>query len=347
MIENSILEYLKKKLLNEVNFRLNKKKKILYKVEGSEKIGMGHVFRSFFLTEKLKKNYDVIIFTENNSKSEKFFKQKKIKLITHKKIDQFKVFKEIMLNLKIDTFINDTIFFDKKIFRFLKVNKCKCFFLDTKNILATENFYCINTFIESSYKHKNLYSGLKYIITDPSLKSRKSYKLNKGIKLLLHFGGTDDRKLNIKIIDVLSKIKNLKKVTIILGPALNYNRMEIYEKIKKIKLNIKIYNYPEKLTHIYNSSNLAITNGGNTLFNFCSMNLKNISISANNLEIKNCKKMKKLKLTNYFGHYLNFKKKDFIQFYNRIFLQKGFIKNKLLFNGLDEINKIIIKSEIN
>ena len=57
--------------------------------------------------------------------------------------------------------------------------------------------------------------------------------------------------------------------------------------------------------------------------------------------------MKKLKLTNYFGHYLHFKKKDFIQFYNRIILQQNLFKNKLLFNGVDEINKIIIKSEIN
>ena len=37
---------------------------------------MGHVFRSFFLLQKLKKKYDVIIFTENKSKSEEFFKKK-------------------------------------------------------------------------------------------------------------------------------------------------------------------------------------------------------------------------------------------------------------------------------
>ena len=251
-----------------------------------------------------------------------------------------------MLNFKINRFINDSIFFDKKIYKFLKATNCKCFFLDTNRIRATDNFYCINTFIQIKHKHKNHYNGLKYIIIDPSLKFKKNYRANKSIKLLLHFGGTDDRKLNIKIIDILPKIKNLQKVSIILGPALNYKHVKIYEKIKKVKSIVKIYNYPKRLNYIYNSSNLAITTGGNTLFNFCSMNLKNISISANNLEIKNCKKMEKMKLTNYYGHYLDFNKKNFIKFYNRVILQKKIIKNKILFNGVNEINKIILKSEI-
>ena len=307
---------------------------------------MGHVFRSFFLIQKLKKKYDVIVFTENQTKSEEFFKKKKIKLITYKKTDQFKIFKEIILNFKINKFINDSIFFDKKIYTLLKATNCKCFFLDTKSIRATDNFYSINTFIKIKHKHKNNYNGLKYIITDPSLKFRKNYRLNKSIKLLLHFGGTDDRKLNIKILDILPKIKNLKKVSIILGPALNYKHVKIYEKIKKVKSIVKVYNYPERLNYIYNSSNLAITTGGNTLFNFCFMNLKNISISANNLEIENCKKMEKINLTNYYGHYLDFNKKNFIKFYNRVILQKKKIINKILFNGVNEINKIIINSEI-
>jgi spore coat polysaccharide biosynthesis predicted glycosyltransferase SpsG len=323
---------------------VNIKKKILYKVEGSEEIGMGHVFRSFFLIQKLKRKYDVIIFTASESKSEDFFKKKNFEVITYKKRNQFKILKKFIINYKIKRFINDLIIFDKKIYYFLKEIKCKCFFLDTKNIRASNNFYCINTFIRTKQKHKNYYYGLKYVITDPSLKSRRNYTLNKGVKLLLHFGGTDDRMLNIKIINILSEIKNLKNVSIILGPALKYKHDKIYQSITKAKFNVKVYNYPKRLNSIYNSCNLAITTGGNTLFNFCSINLKNISISANSLEIKNCKKMKKSNLTNYFGHYLDFDKKKFIQFYNKVLLKKQVIKNKFLFNGVNEIYKIVTKS---
>ena len=128
--------------------------------------------------------------------------------------------------------------------------------------------------------------------------------------------------LNIKIINILPKIKNLKKISIILGPALKYKHSIIFKNIKKIKNNIQVYNYPKKLNSIYNSSNFAITTGGNTLFNFCSMNMRNISISANNLEKKNYIKMKKYNLTNYYGHYLKFKENSFINFFNKVILKR-------------------------
>jgi spore coat polysaccharide biosynthesis predicted glycosyltransferase SpsG len=319
------------------------KQKILYKVEGSEKIGMGHVFRSFFLLQKLKKKYDVIIFTENKSKSEEFFKKKHFKLITYSKINQYKIFKKFIINLKIDKFINDTIFIDKKIYTFLKQSSCKCYFLDTKNIKANKMIYCINTFIKTKQKHINYYFGLKYIIKDPSLRVKKNYKLDKSVRVLLHFGGTDERRLNIKLIDILYEVKNIKRLTIILGPALTYNPNKIYQNLKKFKSNFKVHNYPKKLSTIYNRSDLAITTGGNTMFNFCYMNQKNISISANKLEEINCKKMQNLNLTNYYGHYTDINKKKFIQFYNKTLLENKKNKIKLIVDGVKEISKIIDK----
>tara|TARA_B110000858_G_C17795909_1_gene472369 strand:+ start:1085 stop:2053 length:969 start_codon:yes stop_codon:yes gene_type:complete len=320
------------------------KQKILYKVEGSEKIGMGHVFRSFFLLQKLKKKYDVTIFTENKSKSEEFFKKKHFKLITYNKIDQYKTFKKFITSLKIDKYINDTIFIDKKIYTFLKKLTCKCYFLDTKNIKANKMIYCINTFIKTKQKHKNYYFGCKYIIKDPSLKFKKNYRLDKSVRVLLHFGGTDERRLNIKLINILSGVKNIKKLIIILGPALTYNPIKIYQNLKKFEFNFKVHNYPKRLNTIYNCSDLAITTGGNTLFNFCYMNQKNISISANKLEEINCKKMQTLNLTNYYGYYTDVNKKKFIQFYNKTILENKKNKIKFIVDGVNEISKIIDKT---
>ena len=181
---------------------LSTKKKILYKVEGSEKLGMGHVFRSFFLIQKLIQKYQVIIFTEKNSKSEEFFKKKNFELVTYKKKNQFKIFKQYITNNIIFKFINDAIHLDQKYIFLLKKIKCKCFFLDTIKVKASNNFYCINTFLKTKQTHKNYFYGLKYVITDPSLKIKKNNSIKKEIKLLLHFGGTDDRLLNLKIINI-------------------------------------------------------------------------------------------------------------------------------------------------
>jgi spore coat polysaccharide biosynthesis predicted glycosyltransferase SpsG len=247
------------------------KKKILYKVEGSEKIGMGHVFRSYYLIKNLKKKNIVIILTKKNSKSEFFFKQKKFKVVTYQNANEYIVFKKIINKFNIKKFVNDVIFLNKEIKHYLIKNNFKSYFLDTINVKAGNNMYCINTFIMSNSKHKNYYSGLKYVIKNSDLKFRKQENnIKNKLKIVFHFGGSDDKKLNIKILKILSSYKYIKSLSIILGPSIIYKLGEIKNIIKDSSIKCRLYVYPKKLNPIYNNTNLAIISGGNTLFNFCS-----------------------------------------------------------------------------
>ena len=62
------------------------------------------------------------------------------------------------------------------------------------------------------------------------------------------------------------------------------------------------------------------------------------------LEKNNCKLMKRLNLTQYYGHYLKFNQKKFIRFLNFAVSNKNLLKNKLIFDGVNAIMKIISKS---
>ena len=302
---------------------------------------MGHVFRSFYLMKRLKKKYDFIIFTKKQNACEFFFKKKRYKIVTYSKYNEYKMFKKTFKKFKIDKFVNDYISINKKILSFLIKLNLICYFLDTKGVKASEKINCINTFIDNGQKHKNYRIGLKYIIKDPSLKISKSRKLIKKTKILLHFGGTDEKKLNIKIASFLSSLKKIECLYIILGPALNYKIKELDNVLKKINFKFKKFNYPKSLNKIYNSANVAIISGGNTLFNFCSLGKRNISISTNKFEIGSCKKMKKLNLTNYFGHYDEINQKNFLAFFTKVLNKNTFNKKKLKINGVEEIAKII------
>lgn len=317
------------------------KNNILYKVEGSKKRGMGHVFRSYYLIQSLKKKYNIIIFTEKKSESETFFKEKKFKVITYNNLNEYKIFKKTLKNSKINKFVNDYILINQKIYNFLIKLKFNCYFLDTKKIKASKKIHCINTFIDTGQKHKNYYAGLKYIIVDPNLKSKKKVKLNKKLKILLHFGGTDEKKLNIKVANFIASSTKIYSLDIILGPALVYNIEKVYEVIKKIKYRCKIYNYPKNLNRIYNNASIAIISGGNTLFNFCALGKTNISISVTKLEMGSCKKMKKSNLTNYYGHYNDITKKKFIEFLHRVHNKRNDKIKFLKINGIKEIAKIV------
>ena len=318
-----------------------RKKNILYKVEGSKKKGMGHVFRSYFLIKILKKKNNIIIFTEKKSESETFFKKKGFKIISYLKTDELKILKKIILTSKIDKFINDYILIKKKIYFYLIKHNLDAYFLDTKRIKARKKIYCINTFISSNQKHENYYEGLKYVIVDPNLNIKNKKNLSKKLNVVLHFGGTDEKKLNLKIANYLSNYKKLFVLKIILGPALKYNKKKIYDLEKNIKLKCKIYDYPKKLNPIYENSDIAVISGGNTLFNFCFLGKKNISISTTELERGSCKKMEKLNSTKYLGHYNKITKNKFLKLFNKVINSK--IKNQKFskINGLNEISKII------
>ena len=302
---------------------------------------MGHVFRSYYLIQSLKKKNSIIIFTKKNSDSEYFFKKKKFKVITYNNFNQFKIFKKTYKNLKINKFINDYISINHKIYFFLLKLNFNCYFLDTRKIKASEKIHCINTFMDTGQKHKNYYAGLKYIIRDPNLKFKKKKKLSKKLKILLHFGGTDDKKLNMKIANILAASKEIYSMDIILGPALNYNINKAYKAIKNIKFRCKLHNYPKNLNKIYNNSSIAIIAGGMTLFNFCSLGKTNISISTNKYEIISCKKMERLKLTNYYGHYNKINQKKFTTVFKNIIKKKNLTKKSLKIDGVKEIINII------
>lgn len=303
---------------------------------------MGHVFRSFYLIQYLKLKNDIIIFTKKNTDSELFFKKKKFRVIVYNKTNEFKIFKKNLIDLKIKKFINDSIFLNKKISDYLFKNRYKSYFLDTKNINPSQNFYCINTFLKSKYRHKNYYSGLEFIIKDPDLKFKiQKWKPKNKIKIVFHFGGTDDKKLNLKILKILSFYKNIKSLSIILGPALIYKKKEIKKIINEIKIPCILFDYPKNLSKIYNSVHLGIISGGNTLFNFCSGKKPNISISTNIYEKNNCLKMQKLKLTNYYGHYNDLKKEKFLNLLKKIPTKVGAKKTLFKAEGIKKIANII------
>ena len=104
---------------------------------------------------------------------------------------------------------------------------------------------------------------------------------------------------------------------------------------------MQIIYYPKKLNPIYNNTNLAIISGGNTLFNFCSAQRTNISISTNTYEKNNCLKMEKLKLTNYYGHYNTLNKKKFLDLLKNSLNKIQNKKTSFKAEGIKEILKIL------
>ena len=320
-----------------------KKNTILYKVEGHSSIGLGHVYRSYLLISNLQKNYEFIILTKKNTKSFLFFKNKKFKVYTHNNKNILIKLNKICNENNIYKFVNDYLLINKKVINFFKSKNITSYYLDTKNITCEKKIYSINTFISNNQRHKNNFKGLKYVITDPKIRKIKKKAKSDRINLLLHFGGSDAKGLSYKILKILYKLKNINKTHVILGPATKSKLKKNIKSLIKKNKNILLYIWPKNLFKIYNKANLAIISGGNTLFNFCSESFKNISISTNDFEKINCKKMSRLNLTYYLGHFDNINKNNLTNKIIKVHHSNKKIK-KYKFNGIENIKKIILNS---
>ena len=63
--------------------------------------------------------------------------------------------------------------------------------------------------------------------------------------MLLHFGSSDEKMVNLKIINILKSYNKKIKLSVILGPALSYKLNIINKLLEKLKYDYKIYNYPK------------------------------------------------------------------------------------------------------
>jgi len=309
------------------------KRCVLIKVEGSKKIGLGHVYRINNIIKSLKKN-KIIIFTKKNNYAYNFFKNR-FEVYGYSK-NEFSYFKKLYTLKKPQVFLFDELNTNIKLISFLKTLNKNSIFLDNKSIEPKKNFFCIDTFIErkNKYLRKNYFYGYKYLVIDPKLEKRKIRKKC----MLLHFGGTDRLNILKRIISykIIEKDENCR---IIIGP-----KAKLDKKTKKViskNKNIKVFKSPKEIYKIYKDVNFAIVSGGITLFNIASLNIKNISISTNLMEIKNCNYLNKIGYTKYFGSEKNLSKEKFLKFYFSVKKIDSLNNKPLVFKGVKIIKKLI------
>ena len=153
--------------------------------------------------------------------------------------------------------------FSKKIYENLK------FF--NKNIVICPYIYDDKFLETKTKKYKNLFVGTKYSILTKNKKIiKKNYELK---KVLISCGGTDFKKLTIKLIEILKNIKYLK-IYVIIGPHFDKKQRD---KINKLNYsNLKIFHNVDNLIQIAKRNDLAIITSG-LILNIISW-LTNISV---------------------------------------------------------------------
>jgi len=301
---------------------------IAIRVDSSNKIGTGHIYRTLSLAEKLKEKKIKVIFICQklpgnivNLIKKKNFKVKIINNLfsqSEKKIlnNHFKSWSYKMQ-------VNDT----KKTNLILNKNKCDWMIVDHYGLseiwekrvtkqskvaviddLFNKKHFCdlyINYHNKLAKKYKTnlltnreckILDGLKYVMINNKYVNKKSNFIKKNKNIFIYMGGVDRKKMAIKIVN---KVKNHFNTTILLGKNSKYLKeiMMICKKNKFIKIIKKNFS---SLKYFFENYGLVISSGGLSMYEQICCGANSLVIPQNKYQKKICNMLFKKGYINYF-----------------------------------------------
>lgn len=292
--------------------------KLLLRVDGSHKLGMGDVVSTLNLVKKLE-DFEILFVSKYKGGVDKIkrfnYNVKKIPESINLE-EEIKIIKKINTRFKADIIIIFLIREDYQDYCKEICKLAKTMIIDFFGDIEIYSDILVNWDILPEKQHyikknKNtIYClGPKYFILKEEF--NKYCNLNKIIKdevknVLITMGGSDSKNLTPKIIDSL---KNFKKINfnVVIGPAFK-NKDKIMNMLNKNDLNFNLINNPNDICKFIFDSDLVISSGGNTSFELAAMKTPFISISNAIWEIKRLKKMEKIGICKYVGDWTEFNK---------------------------------------
>ena len=277
-----------------------KKKTILIDVDGDNKIGLGHIYRSINLCQELKYNNFQVVFLTKHSVARKILKANTTaKIFCLKNINDRK---KLIVQLNPDIIVIDKLKENNNFLKFLQTNSKIIIGMDyigyNRNLL---NFN-LGILYPYSTKSKKTISDLKYTIIDKKFSRKKNTRIRKKVKSVFVIqGGADTHCFIPKIISALNDVEEDFEITVVIGRA-----FKCWKDLKKTLNNnhkkIKLLKDVQNMSLIMSKQDIAITAGGNSLLELACLGIPSIIICAEEFEIETAKFVQK----NGFGINLGF-----------------------------------------
>jgi len=283
------------------------KQNIIIRTDGDNKIGLGHIYRSLYLAKELKKNkfnviflskniflkkiipknFQVEIFDGNLKKLEKILQQLNPKLIIVDKL------KESSIQLQILSKYSTLVGID-----YIGKNNSKI------------NYGINILYQKSGIIRSNSFSGFNLSILNNSITNYKPIKINKKVNHILIIQGGSDTPCNTPtILNALNKIDSDFEINIIVGGAFEcWNKL--YKTIDSSKHLVKLHSNVKNIGKIMIQNDIAITGGGITSLELCSLGIPSIIICGSIYENETSSLLEKYGSAINLGYKKNFRVDD-------------------------------------
>jgi len=263
--------------------KMLQRKRIVFHVFGSHKIGMGHIFHSLSLAHEII-NHEVILVC--NEKYE--LAVKKIASLDYKVIAS-KDEERTILDLNPDMVINDVLNTEKDFILKLKENGAMVINFEDLGSGSSHADAVFNELYETPQKEgAHYFWGHKYLtLRDEFYSAKPNLFVNRVEEVLIMFGGTDQNNLTLETLKVILDTCQMKKIMISIVCGAGYMYLDrLTDFISKCGYDkIELHQAIFHLSEIMERSQVAISSNGRSVYELAEMNIPSVIISHHKREL--------------------------------------------------------------
>jgi len=265
--------------------------KIVFRVDATQKTGIGHIMRCLALSEELtRRGHTCIILTKINNRD--LLKRIKTFHVDIQRIDTNTSLKkdlEILLKFskvnKIDWIVTDHYGIDTSYLNELKKQGFHVLSVDDISLMHYPSDIVINQNIDAEHltfsvePYTILLRGPAYaILRDEILVREKKKQCDSVKKILVTLGGSNPDNYLLKILQSLDIAEKKVDVLAIVGPF-NLYISQLKSYVKQSRANISLIISPKKMVDFYLESDLAVSAGGSSCYELAYFGIPNIIIT--------------------------------------------------------------------
>lgn len=313
---------------------INASNRIIIRVNGGKKIGMGHVYRTLTIANILRHDYKFNVdFIINNDQAvqEVLGSFSHSYAILYENGDSLTELADIvsrfdcpqsslcLMDTQEDVSNEIRVFNTYHVAVVLLLNKTPARLLSAVNIYPLAHFdYMAMDW--NNYEGKVVGGGEYIPLAEPFLLQRKNLQPISARKyILVTMGGTDPNKLTSGIMDALSGFDPSVPILIVLGHAFNFKE-EVYVKNKRFNGRFEIIENANNMHELMAGAALAITAIGITIYELCFLGVPMVLISNYEHDSADEQQLEKLGCVAALGFFKHVSNTDIFQVINSLWL---------------------------
>lgn len=275
--------------------------KIRILTEGGEEIGFGHITRCTSIYQAFHEmGLDVELVVNGKGSIEKLMEG-----TSHRIINWLQTRELLSIIKDADITVVDSYLAEPEIYELISKESLGVYIDDNKRISYPQGMV-VNSSVNSAKLHYPEKKGLKYLLGSRYLPLRREFLNSEPVKIerklqsiMITFGGDDLRNMTPMILKTLEyQFPELNK-NVIIGRG--FKNIEEIEKLKSDTINLVYYPNADGMIETMHQSDLAVSAGGQTLFELAKLGLPTLSVAVASNQFQNVKNWEETGFSKYLG----------------------------------------------